>query len=219
MSDQQGSHSIRDLRREYSSRALDEASTDEDPIKQFRAWFDEAVRANLIDVNAMALATVAADGTPSARTVLLKDIDTTGFVFFTHYDSPKGRDLVTHPKASLLFYWAELERQVRVTGLVERVDSRESDAYFASRPRDSQIAAWAARQSTELPDRATLERRYDEINARYEGAEVPRPPDWGGYHLTPDRIEFWQGRPRRLHDRLLYTKNADGTWKRVRLAP
>jgi pyridoxamine 5'-phosphate oxidase len=211
--------SIRDLRREYASRGLDESTVDRDPIQQFRAWFEEALRAEVLDGNAMTLATVTRDGRPAARTVLLKDLDSRGMVFFTHYNSPKGDDLAAHPFATLLLYWAELERQVRISGAIERVAAEESDAYFASRPRDSQIAAWAAFQSTELPDRATLERRYAEMEKKYAGGPVPRPPDWGGYRVLPDRIEFWQGRPRRLHDRLLFTKNADGSWRRVRLAP
>jgi pyridoxamine 5'-phosphate oxidase len=210
---------IRALRREYASRALDEGSALADPIQQFRTWFDEAVRSEIFDANAMAVATVSAAGVPAVRTVLLKDIDPRGLVFFTHYNSPKGRDLEAYPHASLLFYWPPLERQVRVTGAVERVPPEESDAYFQSRPRESQIAAWAAQQSSELPDRAALERRYEELTAKYEGQAVPRPPDWGGYRVVPDRIEFWQGRQRRLHDRLLYVKNSDGHWKRVRLAP
>jgi len=211
--------SIKDMRRDYATRALDEATIDPDPIRQFRLWFDEALQAQVLDANAVAVATVTPDGVPAVRTVLLKDIDQRGLVFFTHYNSPKGQDLASTPHASLLHYWPELERQVRVTGPVERVLDAESDAYFASRPRDSQIAAWAARQSSELPDRATLERRYGEITAKYEGQSVPRPPDWGGYRVLPNRMEFWQGRPGRLHDRLLFTRSEDGTWKRVRLAP
>jgi pyridoxamine 5'-phosphate oxidase len=211
--------SIQHLRRDYASRALDEATIDPDPLRQFRLWFDEAVQADALDANAVAIATVRPDGVPAVRTVLLKDIDARGLVFFTHYNSPKGEDLAHTPYASLLHYWPELERQVRATGPVERVLDAESDAYFASRPRDSQIAAWAARQSSELPDRATLERRYAEIKAKFEGDSVPRPPEWGGYRVIPNRFEFWQGRPGRLHDRLLYTRSEDGSWKRVRLAP
>jgi pyridoxamine 5'-phosphate oxidase len=150
--------------------------------------------------------------------VLLKDIDDRGLVFFTHYNSPKGHDLAAHPQASVLFYWAPLERQVRVTGLVERVPAPESDAYFASRPRDSQIAAWAAMQSSELPHRLALEQRYRELADKYAGQDVPRPPDWGGYRIVPNRLEFWQGRPKRLHDRILYVKS-DTEWQRSRLAP
>jgi pyridoxamine 5'-phosphate oxidase len=217
MSDQP--FSLKDMRRDYATRALDEATIDADPMRQFRLWFDEALQAQVLDANAVAVATVRPDGMPAVRTVLLKDIDQRGLVFFTHYNSPKGQDLASTPHASLLHYWPELERQVRVTGPVERVLDAESDAYFASRPRESQIAAWAARQSSELPDRATLERRYAEIAAKYEGASVPRPPDWGGYRVVPNRMEFWQGRPGRLHDRVLFTRNEDGSWKRVRLAP
>jgi pyridoxamine 5'-phosphate oxidase len=209
---------IKALRREYASRSLDESSIQSDPLQQFRTWFDEAARSEILDVNAMTLATVSAEGMPSARTVLLKDIDARGLVFFTHFTSPKGQDLAANPHASLLFYWAPLERQVRVTGPVERVATAESDAYFASRPRDSQIAAWAAPQSSELPDRATLESRYAELSAKYEGQSVPRPPDWGGYRVVPNRFEFWQGRPKRLHDRVVYVKEHDG-WRRARLAP
>jgi pyridoxamine 5'-phosphate oxidase len=211
--------SIKDLRREYASRALDELTADIDAIAQFRVWFDEALRAELVDANAMALATVTPDGMPAVRTVLLKDIEERGLVFFTHYNSPKGQDLAVRPHAALMFYWAELERQVRAAGPVERVATEESDAYFVTRPRDSQIAAWAAHQSAELPDRAALHERFAALRADYRGQTVPRPPDWGGYRVAIERIEFWQGRPSRLHDRLLYTRNDDGTWQRVRLAP
>ena len=209
---------IKALRREYASRSLDESTIATDPIEQFRTWFDEALKSEILDANAMAVATVSAEGVPSARTLLLKDIDARGLVFFTHYNSPKGNDLLANPRASLLFYWAPLERQVRVTGDVERVPAAESDGYFASRPRDSQIAAWAAHQSSELPDRATLERRYEEIAAKYQGQDVPRPPDWGGFRVVPTRVEFWQGRPKRLHDRVVYLKEGGG-WRRARLAP
>ena len=167
----------------------------------------------------MSLATASASGEPSVRTVLLKDIDERGFVFFTHYSSPKGRDLAENPRASLLFYWPELERQVRITGAVTRVPRDVSQAYFASRPLDSQWAACAATQSDELADRGTLEQRYDEIKRQYENQPVPCPPDWGGYHVAAEQVEFWQGRPSRLHDRIRYTRQADGTWTRVRLAP
>jgi pyridoxamine 5'-phosphate oxidase len=190
-----------------------------DPLEQFQAWFQDAVNAQAVDVNAMSLATASASGEPSVRTVLLKDIDGRGFVFFTHYSSPKGRDLAENPRASLLFYWPELERQVRITGAVTRVPREVSQAYFASRPLDSQWAACAAAQSDELADRGTLEQRYDEIKRQYENRPVPCPPDWGGYHVAAEQVEFWQGRPSRLHDRIRYTRQPDGAWTRARLAP
>ena len=210
---------ISDLRREYASRALGEADTDPDPITQFRIWFDEALKSEIIDVNAMSLATATPGGEPSVRTVLLKDLEAGGFVFFTQYDSAKGRDLALNPRASLLFYWAELERQVRITGHVTRVARAVSETYFATRPVESQWAAWTARQSSEIATRDDLEAQFEEIKRRYADQSVPCPPDWGGYRVDPERIEFWQGRPGRLHDRLLYTRQHDGSWTRVRLAP
>jgi pyridoxamine 5'-phosphate oxidase len=210
---------ISDLRREYASRALGEADTDPNPIAQFRLWFDEAVRSEILDVNAMSLATATPSGEPAVRTVLLKHIDDEGFVFFTQYDSPKGRDLAQNPRAALLFYWAPLERQVRISGSVGRVAREVSEAYFATRPVESQWGAWAARQSSEIPTRDALEQQYAAIKQRFANQPVPCPPDWGGYRVTPDRIEFWQGRPGRLHDRLLYTRQQDGTWTRIRIAP
>lgn len=207
------------LRREYASRSLGEADTDPDPIMQFRVWFDEALKSQVFDANAMSLATASTAGEPSARMVLLKDVDETGFVFYTQYDSAKGRDLARNPRAALLFYWAELERQVRITGAVARVLRETSAAYFATRPIESQWAAWSARQSSEIATRDDLERQFAEIKQRFANQPVPCPPDWGGFRVAPERIEFWQGRPSRLHDRLLYTKQHDGSWTRVRLAP
>jgi pyridoxamine 5'-phosphate oxidase len=211
--------SIGDLRREYASRALVESEAFDDPLRQFEQWFDEAVRASLIEVNAMTLATASPGGEPSARIVLLKAFDARGFVFFTNYESAKGRDLDANPRASLLFYWAELERQIRITGSVSRVSTAESEDYFHSRPFESQVGAWASDQSRVLPDRATLETRQKELLETHTGREVPLPPHWGGYRVSPERIEFWQGRTSRLHDRLVYTKAQGGTWSRVRLAP
>jgi pyridoxamine 5'-phosphate oxidase len=209
---------LKTLRREYASRVLDESQVDPDPIAQFRVWFSEALSAQIKDANAMSLATASASGEPAVRTVLLKDVDDRGFVFFTHYASPKGQQLAENPRACLLFYWAELERQVRITGPVSRVPRDVSEAYFQSRPVDSQWAAWTSTQSEEIRDRAMLERQFEEVQARFAGQAVPCPPDWGGYHVAADAMEFWQGRPWRLHDRILYTRERH-EWRRVRLAP
>jgi len=210
---------MKDLRREYASQTLDLDGTDPNPVVQFRAWFADAVAAQIIDANAMSLATASAAGKPSVRTVLLKDIDEEGFVFFTHYNSPKGRDLSQNPRASLLFFWAELERQVRITGAVSRISRAASEEYFCTRPVESQWAVWAAPQSSVLPDRQTLERQFDAARRRFEGGAVPCPEEWGGYRVTAEQMEFWQGRPGRLHDRIAYVRSADGSWTRTRLAP
>ena len=209
---------ISDLRREYASRALSEEQADADPIRQFAAWFDDAVKAELLDVNAMTLATVSPTGDPAARIVLLKEFDEKGFVFFTNYDSAKGTQLAAHPRACLLFFWVELERQVRITGAIAKVSRQESEEYFHSRPFESQVGAWTSAQSTTIADRFSLETRYAELTAQYAGQTVPLPPFWGGYRVTPESMEFWQGRKSRLHDRLLYTGHA-GNWSRSRLAP
>ena len=209
---------LADLRREYASRALTEADALDDPIQQFSLWFGEALKSELLDTNAMTLATASPNGAPSARIVLLKGFDDAGFVFFTNYESAKARDLEGNPQACLLLFWAALERQVRITGRVSRTPSKESETYFHSRPFESQIGAWASAQSRSLDGRAALEARYAELAAKYAGGPVPLPPFWGGYRVQPDAIEFWQGRKSRLHDRLLYTKHAGG-WMRTRLAP
>lgn len=210
--------SIADLRREYAGRPLVEEHADPDPIRQFGVWFNEALHAQLLDPNAMALATVSASGEPSARIVLLKDYDARGFVFFTNYESAKGHDLAANPRACLLFYWAELARQVRIIGMVSRVPPEESDAYFRTRPPDAQLGAWASRQSMVIASRAELEERFAALQRQYDGRAIPRPAYWGGYRVAPEQIEFWQGRPSRLHDRLLYSRRG-GDWVRVRLAP
>jgi pyridoxamine 5'-phosphate oxidase len=211
--------SIADLRREYASRALTESEAHADPIQQFSLWFGEALKSELLDTNAMTLATASRDGRPSARIVLLKGFDEAGFVFFTNYESAKARDLDDNPRASLLMFWAVLERQVRITGHVSKTSADESEKYFQSRPFESQIGAWASAQSRAVSDRAGLEARYAELAAKYASGAVPLPPFWGGYRVRPESIEFWQGRKSRLHDRLVYTRQDGGTWSRSRLAP
>ena len=210
---------LTDLRREYASHALDEKDAHADPIQLFTIWFDEALKSQLIDANAMTLATASAKGEPSARIVLLKGADEDGFVFYTNYGSNKGRDLSENARASLLFFWAELERQVRINGSVTKTTAAESDQYFQSRPKESQIGAATSHQSRPVSNRSDLEQRYAEFAAKYKDSLVPRPSNWGGYRVKPDTIEFWQGRKSRLHDRLLYTRQPDGSWSRSRLEP
>ena len=205
------------LRRDYKGESLNEADVAADPFTQFQRWFDEALRAELPMVNAMTLATVAADGAPSARIVLLKGIDHDGFVFFTNYMSRKGRELAANPRAALVFHWTDLEREVRIDGPVEKVTAAESDEYFASRPLGSRHAAIASPQSEVVARRADLEARFAAAAATH-GEAAPRPPHWGGYRVKPSTVEFWQGRPSRLHDRLLYTRKGD-RWTLARLAP
>jgi pyridoxamine 5'-phosphate oxidase len=234
--------SLADLRREYNLAGLRRADLDPDPIVQFRRWFDQAngtrtsgrVRKffvklykslltiggmELVDLNAMTLATADEQGRPSARIVLLKGLDQRGFVFFTNYNSRKGHELEANPEAALVFYWPDLERQVTVAGTAVKVPDTESDAYFKSRPRGSRIGAWASDQSQVVKDRAELERHWNAIEHRYPGDEVPRPPHWGGYVLSPTRLEFWQGRPNRLHDRFRYSRSQGQPWVLERLSP
>ena len=208
-----------DLRREYTQRGLREEDLAADPFAQFGVWFGEVAQADVREPNAMTLATATPDGRPSARMALLKEVDTRGFVFYTNYESRKGSELNANPRAALVFFWVQLERQVRVEGRVERVSAEESDAYFSSRPEGSQLGAWASLQSVILPGRGPLEARYEELHAQYEGQEIPRPPFWGGYRVVPETVEFWQGRVNRLHDRLRYRRQADGSWVIERLSP
>lgn len=210
---------VAQLRTEYLLQALHEHDLDPDPIRQFANWFELARRTTSGEVNAMTLATATPDGVPSARIVLLKDVDERGFVFYSNYESRKGRELAANPNAALVFYWPELERQVRISGTVERVTREESERYFHSRPFGSRIGALASRQSEPLPDRDELEERVRRLTLEYRGGAVPLPPAWGGYRLVPTALELWQGRPSRLHDRLRYTRATDGRWLIERLSP
>ena len=210
---------VQQLREDYQRAALSLPDTDPDPIVQFRRWFEEAVASEVPEPNAMTVATASPDGVPSARVVLLKDYDAAGFVFYTNYESQKGRELDANPRAAAVFVWLDLERQVRIEGAVERISAEQSTAYYHRRPKKSQIGAWASDQSRVIEDRAVLEEREAALNAQYADAEqLPRPAHWGGYRIRPRRIEFWQGRSSRLHDRINYRREA-GAWVRERLAP
>jgi pyridoxamine 5'-phosphate oxidase len=207
------------LREEYKTATLDESEVRPDMYAQFHEWFEQAVASGLREPNAMTLATASADGSPSARIVLLKGVDDSGFTFFTNYASVKGRELAENPRAALVFYWNELERQVRIQGTVEKVSREETVAYFAVRPRKSQIGATVSPQSQVIPDRKWLEDRMEEAEAKLAGGVPECPEVWGGYRLRPHTVEFWQGRRSRLHDRIVYRLQADGSWVRERLAP
>jgi pyridoxamine 5'-phosphate oxidase len=207
------------VRREYAARGLRRAHLDPDPFQQFAIWFGEAVAAQVPDVNAMTLATAGADGAPAARIVLLKGSSARGFVFFTNYLSEKGRQLEQNPRAALVFFWVELERQIRIDGTVEKTSRAEAEAYFHSRPVGSQLGAWASRQSEVIASRAALEAQLAQVTEQYGSGGVPLPPHWGGYCVVPRTIEFWQGRPNRLHDRFRYTHQADASWLLDRLSP
>jgi pyridoxamine 5'-phosphate oxidase len=213
-----GKPNLADLRLSYEKGALDEATLPEEPISLFRLWLDDALAAGVVEPNAMTLATVSPEGQPSARTVLLKGLDTRGFSFFTNYHSRKGRDLEGNARAGLCFFWKERERQVCVRGVVTRLSREESEGYFKSRPYGSQIGAWVSEQSAVIPGREWLETRESELKEAYPEGSVPLPDQWGGYMLAPDEVEYWQGRPSRLHDRILYTRQGEA-WGRSRLSP
>ncbi|MFM9058575.1 MAG: pyridoxamine 5'-phosphate oxidase [Planctomycetaceae bacterium] len=207
-------------RKEYEQGALDEATVARDPFTQFAAWYDAAVAAGITEPEAMTLATATPDGRPSARVVLLRGFDPRGFCFYTNYTSRKGRELAANPHAALTFHWAALERQVRIEGRVEKTTDAESDEYFRSRPSTSRIGAWSSPQSEVLADRAALEALFADFRGRHpDDAAIPRPEHWGGFRLVPERIEFWQGRPSRLHDRLVFRRPPGGDWILERLAP
>jgi len=210
---------IADIRRNYSKKALLESEADADPIVQFGKWWEEALKAEIVEPNAMTVATSSTDGLPSARIVLLKGFSEKGFVFYTNYSSYKGQQLAENPKACLVFFWKELERQVRITGLVTKTDAKDSDHYFHSRPKESQVGAASSPQSEVIPNREWLDSRFKSLQAESEKGEIPRPKHWGGYIVRPVVIEFWQGGASRLHDRLQYTLLETGLWKIERLAP
>ena len=209
---------LADIRREYSREELTKASVAADPFAQFRDWFDEYLKSEPLEPTACIVSTVGTSNMPSSRVVLLKGFDANGFVFFTNYESRKGRDLEANPNLSILFYWPELERQISISGVAERTSREESEEYFATRPLESKVGAWASKQSSVLGSRADLVARVDEMRSKFSSTDVPCPDFWGGYRVTPNRFEFWQGRPSRLHDRISYDL-IDGVWRIYRLAP
>lgn len=211
-------NSVSNIRNEYSMSSLDEADVDINPIQQFSKWWNDALKSEILEVNAMTLATSTKNGKPSARIVLLKDFDERGFVFFTNYDSHKGKEIADNANAALVFFWKEIERQIRIEGIVEKVSAEESDEYFSSRPEGSRIGAWASPQSAVIKNREILNDNVEKFTSAFKNS-IPRPPHWGGYRVMPELIEFWQGRKNRLHDRIQYTKAQDGSWKVERLAP
>ncbi len=211
--------SIADIRKDYKLRSLNEADVANNPIDQFTRWWDEAIKSNIDEVNAMTLATASKAGVPAARIVLLKGYDANGFVFFTNYHSEKGRQLAENPNASLVFFWKELERQVCIEGLVIKTSDEQSDSYYQSRPAGSRIGAWASPQSDVIAGREQIENSFQDYEAKFGETFIPRPPHWGGYILKPATVEFWQGRSSRLHDRIQYRLSSGNSWKIQRLAP
>jgi pyridoxamine 5'-phosphate oxidase len=210
---------IEKLRRDYSGKLFDESMVDPDPFNQFEKWFEDAVKAEISDPHAMVIATVSEDRNPSARVVLLRGFESKGFVFYTNYRSHKGNDILRNPNVAAVFYWNGLDRQVRIEGVVEKVDAKNSDDYFHSRPRESQLAAWASNQSKVIAGREELEKMFKEYENKFAGQAVPRPDNWGGFRIMPVNYEFWQGRPSRLHDRISYQRDKAGKWEIRRLAP
>lgn len=219
MSDNSSGRDVSEMRVSYELGELDTSSVAPDPLAQFGSWFDEALAAKLLEPYAMTLATVGIDGQPSARVVLLRGWDESGFVFFTNYESQKGHEIAYTPRAALLFYWASLERQIRIEGTVERLPAADSDTYFAKRPRGHRLSAWASKQSTVVPDRETIDAQMRAYDAQFGDGEVGRPPYWGGYRVVANRFEFWQGRRNRVHDRILYRRLPERAWKIERLSP
>jgi pyridoxamine 5'-phosphate oxidase len=211
--------SIADLRQDYARATLNEGDVDPDPVRQFATWLEQAIAAQVLEPTAMTLATATPDGAPAARMVLLKGVDERGFAFYTDYRSRKGSELTANPRAALVFWWGELERQVRITGRVTRVAAGESEAYFRTRPINSRLGAWASVQSSVLDNREALEGRLREVTERFAGGEPPLPPHWGGFRVQHDEVEFWQGRRSRLHDRILYRRGAGTGWTIARLSP
>jgi pyridoxamine 5'-phosphate oxidase len=209
---------LADIRKDYTLKSLEIQDVGSDPLQQFRQWMEEAIQAEALEVNAMCLSTISNDGFPNSRIVLLKELDQ-GFVFYTNYESSKGKELAASPKASLTFFWPEIERQVRVVGTIGKISEKESDTYFFSRPIGSQIGAWASPQSQEISDRTVIEDSQKRLEEEFKMNPIQRPAHWGGYRLIPHRIEFWQGRPSRLHDRFHYALQPDASWSIERLAP
>lgn len=208
-----------DLREFYEGKPLNESTIEKNPIKLFEEWFNEAVRQNILEPNAMTLATADSEGKPSARIVLLKDFDEKGFTFFTNYDSRKGKHIAENNFAALVFWWDKIARQIRIEGMVKKISEDESDEYFNSRPRGSQLGAFVSKQSEIIPDYASLEKEFDRVSKKYKDQKIPRPKNWGGYRVNPTMFEFWQGRENRLHDRLLFTKSNTDKWILERLSP